>query len=524
MRLPTAQQMRDLDAAAINDIGIPGMILMENAGAGTARRMVERYGNLCQRRIGILAGPGNNGGDGLVIARHLHQGGGRPLVFLTVAQDRLEGDAGANLAIVNSLGLPVIDASSPAAAEDARQEIIACDLLVDALFGTGLKRPTTDHWQQLIALANSLPAPKVAVDIASGIDADNGQVLGIAIRADSTCTYGCAKPGHFLEPGRSHCGELTVIDIGIPPAVIEKTAIRQRLLTAATIRDWLPQRTADHHKGTAGHLLLLAGSRGKTGAALLAGKGALHSGVGLLTIALPQDLHTIAPAALPEAMAEPLPHSTGIASAGDLATIRVALAGKRAIALGPGLGTAATTQELVTELYRSVPLPMVVDADGLNALAPQFLLGTTAAGPRVLTPHPGEMARISNLTTREIQSDRIEVARTFAVAHQVVLLLKGAPTVIAAPDGEVALNPTGNPGMATGGMGDVLTGIIGGLLAQGLEPFIAACAGAYLHGIAADILAQSAPWGYTAGGVAATLPLALGRLLATATISTKREI
>ncbi|MEW6429570.1 MAG: NAD(P)H-hydrate dehydratase [Thermodesulfobacteriota bacterium] len=514
MRLPTSQQMRALDEAAINEIGIPGMVLMENAGSGTVRRMCERFGDPCGRRIGILAGPGNNGGDGLVIARHLHQQGGRPLVFLTVDPDRLQGDAARNLAIVNNLGLPVLDASSPAAVDQARQDIIACDLLVDALFGTGLKRPVDGHWQQLIVFVNSLASPRIAVDIASGIDADTGQVLGVAIQADCTCTFGCAKPGHYLEPGRSHTGSLAVIDIGIPPEVIEKSSIRQRLLTADTVRDWLPQRAASAHKGTCGHLLLLAGSRGKAGAALLAGRGALRSGLGLLTIAMPQDLHQLVPAALAEAMSEPLAHSTGFASAADLASLRVALAGKRAIALGPGLGTAASTAELVTELYRSVPLPMTVDADGLNVLAPQFVSGMAGGGPRILTPHPGEMARISGLTTREIQADRIETARKFAVEHGVVLLLKGAATVIAGPNGEAAVNPTGNAGMATGGMGDVLTGIIGGLLAQGMDPFVAACAGAFLHGLAADILAEKTPWGYTAAEVADALPLALGRLLA----------
>jgi NAD(P)H-hydrate epimerase len=463
---------------------------MENAGRGAVEAMVDRYGPLRGETVVIVAGPGNNGGDGFVMARHLYQIGARPEVFVLVEPDTLKGDAATNASIVKKLSIPFHSIISHADIDSThfRQHLAGCRVVVDAIFGTGLKCEVAGHMAEVIGAINDSGRPVVAVDIPSGLDSDSGRPLGSCIEADCTVTFGLAKPGLMVQPGVGFCGVLKVVDIGIPAAAVDAAVINLELLERDTIGGWLPERRGNDHKGTFGHILIIAGSQGKTGAALLAGKGALRSGAGLVTLCVPQHVHEVFEF-LPEAMLLPLQKSTaGHLVVDDYECIKDATVGKKAIVVGPGLGALSDTAEVVKRLYTEINIPMVIDADGLNILAGDGSLIKKSPATRILTPHPGEMARLIGKTTAEVQADRICIASDFAQGNNVLTVLKGAVTVIAAPDGHVALNPTGNPGMATAGMGDVLAGLIGGLLAQGLSPWRAACLGVFVHGLSADML------------------------------------
>ncbi len=507
MKLAEAHIMRGLDERAINYHGIPGVVLMENAGRGTVDAMSERYGSLTGRLISIFVGPGNNGGDGLVISRYLHQLGAVPQVFLLTAPENLTGDAALNWQIVKSLPIN----NSIITVNDVQKmavKIMHSAILIDALFGTGLKRDVGGHFAAVIELMNDCGRPVVAVDIPSGLNSDTGQIMGCCIKADLTATYGLAKPGQVIYPGADLVGSLRVVDIGIPPEAVERADIKTTLLQKDEVAS-LPKRIADSHKGSFGHLLVLAGSHGKTGAAILCVNGALRAGTGLVSLGSPQKLNNIYETRIIEAMTIPLASDYCLAIA-DYAAIAGALSAKKALVLGPGLGVADETAELVCKLYGEVDIPMVVDADALNCLARE---GELPKGHcRILTPHPGEMARLTGLSIAEIQKNRCGIAASFAKANDVFLVLKGAGTIIAAPDGRLAINPTGNPGMAAGGMGDVLSGIIGGLLAQGLNAWDAACLGVYLHGMAADRIATKVQTGFLASEVADEIPMALQEL------------
>ena len=510
MKLARAEVMRQLDGRAMNEYGIPGVVLMENAGQATARAVAEAFGPMAGLGVTIFVGPGNNGGDGLVVARGLHQMGARVQVVMLVPEDRIKGDALVNWRVTRKLpvGRCFVGGSEDLAA--VRAFVAHSAVLVDALFGTGLTRDVGGLYGEAIALMNESGKPVVAVDIPSGLDSDTGRVLGAAVRAELTVTYGLAKPGHFCYPGRELTGDLRVVDIGIPPEVVDEADIGLELVNGRMVASMLPARPANSHKGTFGHVLVAAGASGTTGAALLCARGALRSGAGLVSCAVSGDLCPIFACALLEAMTIPLP-SRGRLAGDDRDAVWRALARKNAVVVGPGVGTAKQTAELVTGLYAEVDLPMVVDADGLNILAMESGVGGHGGRQRVLTPHPGEMARLTGLPIKEIQQDRIGAAVAFAREYGVFVVLKGAATVTAAPDGRAAVNPTGNAGMASGGMGDVLSGLIGGLLAQGLDPWRAARAGVYLHGLAADRIVEkfAIDAGFLATEVADEIPLAI---------------
>lgn len=524
MKLPNAAEMRGLDKKAIEDYHIPGIILMENAGLGTVHMMEEELGPAENFFALIFIGPGNNGGDGLVIGRHLHQRGCKPIFFFLVAPDQLKGDAAANMAIVRKLRLPfhIIDSIArvetlPVLYKQFINQGKPCYAIVDAVFGTGLTRPVADQFAEAINFINFSDTvrgiPVVAVDLPSGMDSDNGKILGTSIRADFTATYGCAKPGHVLHHGPEFAGKLHVIDIGIPPEAMDRASITTELLdkeTAATLISSL-SRVDNVHKGTNGHLAVLAGSLGKTGAATLAVKGSLRSGTGLVSLFVPQNLNAIYETLLIEAMTIPLPASISFLGVNDLPFITQNLAGKKAVVIGPGLGTEPATTELVLRLYETVELPMVLDADALNIIAENRDTLGVAAGPRIFTPHPGEMARLLGSPIGEIQDNRVKAAREACRIYSkdrndCIMILKGAGTIITSSSGLTYINTSGNPGMATGGMGDVLTGIIGGLLCQKLDPLGAAAAGVFLHGMAGDLLYAKNGFGYTATELEAKVP------------------
>lgn len=526
MQLASAAQMRELDRRAIEEIGIPGMVLMENAGRGTVDRMIHILGPVAGKTVCVFAGPGNNGGDGLVIARTVHGLGAFPFVFFLVDPEQLQGDAAHNFAILKRLRLPyqVLDYSEKMLTLIdtvlTLNRIHPMHCLVDAIFGTGLARAVEGRFLDVITGLNILrerhQLPVVSVDVPSGLNSDSGAVLGAVVQADLTVTYGLAKPGHFHHGGPS-VGRLERVDIGIPTKVVAQMGLSGSLLDR-DIAHLLQPREKAAHKGANGHLLIVAGSEGKTGAALLCGKGALRSGSGLVSFAVPQDLNPIFETAIAESMSVPLPNSRRFLSIDDYPLIESTARGKDALVLGPGIGTEEATAQLALRLYAEISSPMVVDADALNILAAHPEVIRKPAGPRIFTPHPGEMARLLGSTIEAVQADRLAAAQWLNQdmaddSPPMITVLKGAGTVAAAATGEWAINGTGNPGMGTGGMGDVLAGIIGGLLAQGHAPWQAACLGVYLHGLAADQIAVDRPYGFSATEVAQILPQVIGTFI-----------
>jgi len=523
MKVATASQMHELDRRAIEDFHIPGIVLMENAGRATFSFMNDELGIVSGKTVPIFCGPGNNGGDGLVIARYIHQNGGYPYIFFLSNPEKLRGDAGTNYKIIQSLNLPIrllVDDKDIESLYDYLREISRSFPLwsiVDAIFGTGLKRELGGLFLKTVNTINNLRikfnCPITSVDIPSGLHSDNGAILGDCILADLTATYGLAKPAHFLHGGEK-IGKLKIVDIGIPPAAVQSMNLKGEVL-GPQMSSLLKDRGNASHKGSHGHVLILAGSIGKTGAAVLCGLGALHGGAGLVSMIVPRELKAILEASPSEMMIQPLPHSTFFPTLEDYDFIVEQLYNKEVLVVGPGIGTEETTRELIIKLYREQIIPMVLDADALNNLALETECINLAAGPRIFTPHPGEMARLIGVNSKTVQNDRLKAARWISdrakqnVSHDLITVLKGAGTVCARADGSWAINTSGNPGMASGGMGDVLAGVIGALLAQDYSPWDAARLGVYLHGLAGDILAKKTPYGYLASELAATIPFAV---------------
>jgi len=513
MKLARAEQMQQIDRTAIDDIGIPGSVLMENAGRQTVYHLCRYFGEVQGKKIAVFAGPGNNGGDGFVVARYLQQLGAQVRVFVLVGGDRIKGDAAVHYRIIRNLHVPVSFLLGPDDLQGLAPD--AFDLMVDALFGTGLQRQIEGHFALVIEMMNRASCPVAAVDMPSGLDSDTGAICGVAVRADLTVTYCVAKPGHFVFPGREMVGALEVVDIGIPRQVVTGADLNCELLDRESAAPFVARRAANSHKGTYGHLLVVAGAIGKTGAAILCCRGALRAGAGLVSLCAARALNAIFESALYEAMTIPVTGGAdGAPSINDFDPIVAAMAGKQAAVVGPGIGLADETAELVRRIYQQADIALLVDADAVNILAAdKSSLARDTTAVRILTPHPGEMARLTGQTSRFIQQNRLAAAREFARQHNVYLVLKGAGTIVAAPDGTLAVNASGNPGMAAGGMGDVLSGIIGGLLVQGLDPWAACCLGVYVHGLAADRLAEKAPCGYLAGEVAERVPSVINELL-----------
>ncbi len=526
MKLPTTFEMQKLDHSASDDFGIPSIVLMENAGLGTVT-MIEKELGPCKNTFALIfIGPGNNGGDGLVIGRHLHQRGCQPVFFFLVNPDSLKKDSAVNLAIIKKLRLPfhIIDNSKrvetiPILLQQFETRGLPCYVIVDAIFGIGLDRQVKEHYADAINLINkpgfASKVPRVSVDTPSGIDSNTGKILGTCVRADFTATYCCAKPGHFIHGSSELTGKLAIIDIGIPPEAVDRAGIVTELATLDTYRHIAKslQRHKASHKGTHGHLLILAGSPGKTGAAVLAAKGALRTGVGLASLFTPYKLNATIEAALDEAMTIPLLNSPESFSVADWGSVSKAAIGKQAMVIGPGIGRDRQTAELTIRVYNEITCPVVFDADALNILADYQDDLHNPGGPRIFTPHPGELARLLQKEISTIQDNRIDAAMLGSSLfrnneHETIVVLKGAGTIIAAGDGTTFINTTGNPGMATGGMGDVLAGMIGALICQGLSPIHAAVVGVFLHGSAADLLYAERGVGFLASEVADKIPFA----------------
>ena len=509
MRVLNAAQMRDADRQTIDDIGIPSMVLMENAGRQVVAALEAAYDDLPEKHVAILCGPGNNGGDGFVVARTLHQRGVDVSVFVIATVGTIKGDARLNLEILGRLGLTVVEISDEQTWDLHFSEISQCDLIVDAIFGTGLKSPLGGMLETVAADVNASSIPVVAVDLPTGLSADHAEPIGECIRAAMTVTLAAPKLPLVLPPGEGLAGTIVVADIGISPEVLEGLAgPRLELLTRERMREILQPRESDSHKGDYGHVLVVAGSQGKSGAAHLAAVGALRSGAGLVSVATPRNAQPILATMGPEYMTVPLDdNAQGTVAAS--AVEKVLELEQDVIAAGPGLGQGADVTVFVQELVDRSESPLVLDADALNALASDpDRLQSRGEGARsiVITPHPGEMARLANTSVDDVQANRLDVARDFAVQHQIYVVLKGYRTLIATPEGKVFINPLGNPGMATGGTGDVLSGVLAAWLAQLLDAEAACKIAVYLHALAGDLTeADEGEVAMTAGDLAAHL-------------------
>jgi NAD(P)H-hydrate epimerase len=474
--------MRALDQHTIEVLDLPGDVLMESAGRAAVDVL------LAMRRSGepvcVVCGGGNNGGDGLVVARQLHQLGVPVRVALLAEAPSLRGDAARNFARAQAVGVVI---------ESARWRPPPGGLVVDAIFGTGLSRPVAGAAATSIRRMNAARSDGsvrvLAIDLPSGLCADTGRALGVAVAADATLTIGLPKLGLVLEPGRSLAGSVSVARIGIVDSTPE-VAPRAQLFTRAGAAELLPERPRTGHKGSFGHVLLVAGSEGKTGAAALAADAAGRCGAGLVTVACPGSLNDILEVKCTEAMTAPLPETPkrGLARGAEEALLALAAA-RHAVGMAPGIGREPETLELVRSAAKRIAQPLVLDADALIAFAPEPALLRSREAPTILTPHPGEAAALLGSEPRDLNDDRPAAARALARETGCVVVLKGAGTAIATPEGDLTLNPTGGPALATGGTGDVLLGLTVGLLAQGLEAREAAALGAYIHGAAADTLA-----------------------------------
>lgn len=523
MKVVTSQEMRSIDSMTIQEIGIPGIVLMENAGVSVVKSIEDNFRGI--KNISIFVGKGNNGGDGLVCARHLFNRGYNVKAYLLSPADRFSGDALTNLTIAQNMSIPMSFILSEDDLVQQKMEIAESDLIIDAIFGTGLTGEVRGFISSVIEFLNSSKVPIVSVDLPSGLDADSGKVLGQCVKAEMTVTMGLPKRGLLLYPGANYVGKLLVADIGIPEKVIGSHEIKVNISEASEMIKLLPSRPRDSHKGTFGKVLIIGGSVGLTGAAAMASLSALRVGAGLVTLGIPSSLNDLMEVKLTEVMTMPLPETRSRTFSKN--ALEVVMNVKKdfdVIAIGPGASREPETALFIQELCKSIDIPKVIDADALNALAEKKeLLGEL--GPQtVLTPHPGEMSRLTGIPVTDIQSDRIGVAQKFAMEHNLILVLKGVPTVIADPSGVIYLNITGNPGLSSGGTGDVLTGMISGLIAQGLSVKEASILGVYLHGLSADLVARNkGEAGIIAGDIIENIPIAINHLKSSMMTSPQKD-
>ncbi len=508
MRVLNTEQMREADRRTIEDIGIPSIVLMENAGRQAVAAMEAAFDDLATSRVGVVCGRGNNGGDGFVIARTLIQRGVDTAVFLLGSVAEVRGDARTNLEVLGRIGMTVIEITNAQEWELHFSELSDCDLLVDAILGTGFRGPLAGFLETVVADMNALGVPIVAIDLPTGLSADSAGLAGPAVEASMTVTLAAPKIPLVFPPADTHAGDLVIADIGIPlPLLDDIEGPHLELLTRERMRELVPLRTADSHKGDFGRV---RGRRwiaqGRPGRRTSRRIGALRSGAGLVTIATPRSCVPVVAAMAPEYMTEPLDETAG--GTIDFSAIeRVLELNADVIAVGPGLGQSPGTAAFVHALLERTGVPLVLDADALNAFAgdPDRLMGRDEVDV-VITPHPGEMARLLNMSIEAVQHDRLKYAREFAAAHRVHVVLKGHRTVIAAPDGRTFVNLTGNAGMATGGTGDLLTGMIAAWFAQLLDVEAACKLAVYLHGTAGDLAeADEGDVALVAGDVAARL-------------------
>ncbi|HVZ79513.1 MAG TPA: NAD(P)H-hydrate dehydratase [bacterium] len=514
MKLGTAADMKRIDESAVKDRGLTIPLLMERAGEAVVRTLRERYGDPKALTIGVLCGRGHNGGDGLVAARLLKQAKASVVAVLLGGPEDLAAATLGQYEKAKAAKVPILPLTQAEQMQAVQWALEECDLFLDALYGTGLSRPLEGLARDLVRHVKTLGRPVVAVDIPSGLSADTGAPLGEVLPARQTVTFGLRKVGFHTPLAASFTGEVVLDDLGFPPDLLTSASLKNELTEPSMVRASLPQYDENTHKGTRGRVLVVAGATGLTGAATLCAYGAQRIGAGLVTVACPQSLIPILGAKLTEPMSAPVPEvEGGFLSVRASGRILYLAANVNSVVIGPGIGRHRETGLLVREILTKLTVPMVVDADALYLLGGQMDVFKAARAPVVITPHPGEAAWLLKTHIGEVESNRVGIAKKIAESYNVVVVLKGRFTVIASPQGEVRINPTGNRGLATGGTGDVLAGIIGGLLAQRLSPFDAASTGAYLHGLAGEKASRRlGPDGLLAGDLLPVLPRLLRQL------------
>jgi hydroxyethylthiazole kinase-like uncharacterized protein yjeF len=499
MKILDANQMRSIDRRTIDRFGVPSIVLMENAALAVVDAIFEHYPDV--DRVALFCGTGANGGDGFAVARHLENRGVVPVLIVIGDRNAIQGDARINLEICERLGLPLYDVHEDSDIDDALAHAADADLIVDAIFGTGLNRAPRGMHADVIRGIAELRIPVLAIDLPSGLDASSHEPFEPCVQAEVTVTFAAPKLCHVFEPAALYCGEVIVADISIPEAAIEDETVTLALITPKDIAAHIAPRFASTHKGTYGHVAIIAGSPGRSGAAVMCARGAIRTGAGLVSVMTDPETAKLVHTGSIESMTY---------SGSDLAAF---LAGKSAVLIGPGLPDDEAAYENTRAIVNAIGLPMIVDASALNAFAGRAAELNPHAAPRVITPHPGELARLLQSDAKAINANRIDAAREAARVTRCVVVLKGYQSLVAEPDGHVYVNPTGNPGMATGGMGDVLSGIIAALLARDADPVDAACTGVYLHGLAGDLLLDEfGDTGLAAMDLAERIPNAIQKL------------
>ncbi|MCX7988341.1 MAG: NAD(P)H-hydrate dehydratase [Thermodesulfovibrio sp.] len=478
MKVVTSEEMSKIDSLTIEKYGIPSLVLMERAALSVSKHLID----LGLNKLIILAGPGNNGGDGIAIGRILKNKNIDTKIYQLFSDDKLSNECKLQINIAEKFKIPIFKRYP------TKKELSEADIILDAIFGTGLKRKIEGELEKLVKLINSLKKLVVAVDIPSGISSDTGEILGCAIKANITITFGLPKRGHFLFPGRDYTGKLFIEDIGFPRDLTESEELKVSLINREFVCSLIPARPFYSHKGTYGHVLVIAGSLGKTGAALMTAKACLRTGSGLVTMAIPESLNLVFQSQVLEEMLISLPCNSHTLSKESIPEILKFINEKAdVVAFGPGVGINEDTEEILKSILKDSSCPVIIDADGITLLSRNRELLSKAKIKTIITPHPGELSRLIKISVKEIEKQRIEIAQKVAKELKTVVVLKGVPTVIADHNEITFINSTGNPGMATGGAGDVLTGIIASLIGQGLSPLNAAVLGVYLHGMAGDI-------------------------------------
>ena len=499
MQILLAEEMRALDRAAEEEIGIPGIVLMENAGRAVADAAEKMLGSCCHKKVVIFVGKGNNGGDGSGAGRWLHNRGASVTLVLACLEEELSGSAADELQYYLACGaqlLEVADADDNLQFAEIEKRVLQADLIIDGLLGTGFTGKMRSLFGRLCRCINQAkdmnPNCRVlSIDIPTGVNADTGAADKDSVRADRTVTMALPKLGLYLYPGADCVGELMVADIGMPASLLKEAAGNRVLITKEMVREMLPARPKNAHKGSAGRVAVAAGSYGYVGAAALSSFAAVKGGAGLVTLLTPEDTREVLAIKLTEVMVKGLPAAENPAMPEEaVEVVSAALEKADVLAIGPGFGVSEETGTLVREILATSHVPCVIDADAITALQNHTEVLSHMLADKVLTPHPGEMARITGLPIAAVERERVDVARSYAEKWQAVIVLKGVPTVVALPDGTVYLNTTGTPAMATGGSGDVLTGLIAALIGQGLTVADAAVAGVYLHGLAGELAAK----------------------------------
>lgn len=515
MKLLTPQQMREIDKTAIESLGIPGIILMENAALNISDKATSLLQGKSEARITIVAGPGNNGGDAFAVARQLLLKGHLVSVYSMSDISKLDGDALTNARILTNLGMDILILSDEESLERFSISCLQSDIVIDGLLGTGLNRDVEGIWEEVIDIINENASLVLSIDIASGVDGLTGQIRGKSVKADATVTFFLPKIGMVQYPGAQYMGELTVADIGIPYE-LARDYDTPELLEKEDILSFIPERPQDGHKGTFGKVLAMAGSRGMTGAAYLSAASAYRAGTGIVRLAVPKSCIDTVSTLIPEAVLSPIPDKDGHFFIEEETLVKELFKDVNAVLIGPGIKCNEDTHRLLKAVVNHCEKPVVFDADALNIMAKDKSLLENIRGEAIITPHPAEMARLADLSTAQVQQDRISIAKKVADEYGLTVVLKGARTVIASNDGRIFINSTGNDGMATAGSGDVLAGMILSFLGQGLDPCEAACAGVYLHGLAGDFAClRKGRAGVIASDIVDNIPVAFKNIFKT---------